>query len=75
MSPVAPTPTQAEDPAGDSRDDGVTGMAAASERLRAARDRAICGAHRHGVPIAAIARMMEMSDRRVSEIVGDPTTP
>lgn len=45
-------------------------LAAVGERLRAERDLAICGAHGHGVPIAAIARMMNMSDLDVLEIVG-----
>ena len=49
--------------------DGVA-LAAAGERLRAERDWAIRGAHRHGVPVAAIARMMKMSVQSVARIVG-----
>jgi hypothetical protein len=44
-------------------------MAAAGERLRAERDWAIRGAHHHGVPIAAIARMMKISVQSISRIV------
>jgi len=47
-------------------------LAAAGKRIRAERDRAIRGAHRHGVPIAAIARMMKMSVQSVSRIVAGP---
>lgn len=47
-------------------------LAAAGERLRAERDWAIRGAHRHGVPIAAIARMMKMSVQSVAQIVRGP---
>jgi hypothetical protein len=49
--------------------DGVA-LAAAGERIRAERDWAMRGAHRHGVPIAAIARMMKMSVQSVAQIVG-----
>jgi hypothetical protein len=45
-------------------------LAVAGERLRAERDSAMRGAHRHGVPIASIARMMKMSIQGVSRIVG-----
>jgi hypothetical protein len=60
-------------PAPDDPIDGMGGdiaLAAAGERIRAERDWAIRGAHRHGVPIAAIARMMKMSVQRVAQIVG-----
>ena len=49
--------------------DGIA-LAAAGERIRAERDWAIRGAHHHGVPIAAIARMMKMSVQSVAQIVG-----
>jgi hypothetical protein len=48
-------------------------LAAVGERLRAERDCAIRGAHRHGVPIAAIARMMKMSIQLISQIVSGPS--
>jgi hypothetical protein len=52
--------------------DGVA-LAAAGERIRAERDWAIRGAHRHGVPVASIARMMKMSVQSVAQIVsGQP---
>jgi hypothetical protein len=68
MSSDAPARIQAADPADDSGEEAT--LAAVGESLRAERDRAICGAHHHGVPIAAIARMMKMSDRDISQIVG-----
>jgi hypothetical protein len=68
MSSDAPARVQVADPAHDSREQAA--LAAVGESLRAERDRAICGAHHHGVPIAAIARMMKMSDQDISEIVG-----
>jgi hypothetical protein len=49
---------------------GEVALAAVGERLRAERDWAIRGAHRHGVPIAAIARMMKMSVQRITQIIG-----
>lgn len=67
MNPSLPTRTQADDPVDDSGEEAV--LAAVGERLRAERDRAICGAHCHGVPIAAIARMMKMSNQDVSQII------
>ena len=67
MSSPVPTRHRADDPAGDARAEAA--MAAAGERLRAERDWAIRGAHRHGVPIAAIARMMKISVQRISQIV------
>jgi hypothetical protein len=67
MNATVPGQTRADDPADDSSEEAV--LAAVGERLCAERDRAICGAHGHGVPIAAIARMMKMSDRDVSQIV------
>jgi hypothetical protein len=67
MTPVAPARPQADAPADDSGQEAL--LAAVGESLRAERDRAICGAHRHGVPIAAIARMMKMSDQDISQIV------
>jgi hypothetical protein len=60
-------------PAPDDRVNGAgdqVALAAVGERLRAERDWAIRGAHGHGMPIAAIARMMKMSVQRVSQIVG-----
>jgi hypothetical protein len=59
-------------PAPDDRVNGAgdqVALAAVGERLRAERDGAMRGAHRHGVPIAAIARMMKMSIQRVSRII------
>jgi hypothetical protein len=52
---------------------GEAALAAVGERLRAERDCAIRGAHDHGVPIAAIARMMKMSVQLISEIVSRPS--
>jgi hypothetical protein len=69
MNPALPTRTRADDPAGDSGEEAI--LAAVGERLRAERDRAICGAHRHGLPIAAIARMMNMTGPQVAHIVAD----
>jgi hypothetical protein len=68
VSPTVSTPARAGDPADDSSDEAM--LAAVGERLRAERDLAIRGAHGHGVPIAAIARMLRMSDRDVLGIVG-----
>jgi hypothetical protein len=59
-----PAPDDPVDGAGD----GIA-LAAAGERIRAERDWAMRGAHRHGVPIAAIARMMKMSVQSVAQIV------
>jgi hypothetical protein len=59
-----PAPDDPVDGAGD----GVA-LAAAGDRIRAERDWAMRGAHRHGVPIAAIARMMKMSVQSVAQIV------
>ena len=56
-----------DDPVNGAGDDGA--LAAVGERLRAERDGAIRGAHRHGVPVAAIARMMKMSVQSVAQIV------
>jgi hypothetical protein len=56
-----------DDPANGRGDDGA--LAAVGQRLRAERDGAIRGAHHHGVPIAAIARMMKMSIQSVAQIV------
>ena len=52
---------------------GEAALAAVGERLRAERDSAIRGAHHHGVPIAAIARMMKMSVQLISQIVTGPS--
>jgi hypothetical protein len=60
-----PAPDEPVDDVGD----GIA-LAAAGERIRAERDWAMRGAHRHGVPIAAIARMMKMSVQSVAQIVG-----
>jgi len=68
MNPVAPAGTEAVDAAGGASEEAI--LAAVGERLRDERDRAICGAHRHGLPIAAIARMMKMSDQDVAQIIG-----
>jgi hypothetical protein len=68
MSPVASTRARADDRADGAGDE--VALAAVGERLRAERDWAIRGAHRHGVPIASIARMMKMSVQRVSQIIG-----
>jgi hypothetical protein len=70
MSSAVPTRRQADDMA-----DYVSeaALAAVGERLRAERDCAIRGAHRHGVPIAAIARMMKMSVQLISQIVAGPS--
>ena len=56
-----------DDPMDGTGDD--VALAAAGERIRAERDWAIRGAHRHGVPVAAIARMMKMSVQSVAQIV------
>ena len=56
-----------DDPVSGAGDDAA--LAAVGERLRAERDGAIRGAHHHGVPIAAIARMMKMSVQSVAQIV------
>jgi hypothetical protein len=48
---------------------GVPALAEVGERLIDERDRAIRGAHHHGVPVASIARMMKMSVQSVSLIV------
>jgi len=40
-----------------------------AERLRAKRDQAIRAAHRDGLPMKAIAQVMDMSHQRVSQIV------
>jgi hypothetical protein len=68
MNPIAPARAEADDPAENSSEEAI--LAAVGERLRDERDRAICGAHRHGLPIAAIARMMKMSDQDVAQIIG-----
>ena len=47
-------------------------LAEAGDRIRAERDWAMRGAHRHGVPIASIARMMKMSVQSVAQIVSGP---
>jgi DNA-directed RNA polymerase specialized sigma subunit len=39
------------------------------ERLRAERDKAIRVAYREGLPMSAIAQVMELSHQRVSQIV------
>jgi hypothetical protein len=65
-----PAPDESVDVAGD----GIA-LAAAGDRIRAERDWAIRGAHRPGVPIAAIARMMKMSVRSVAQIVGNRASP
>lgn len=67
MSAAVPTRHRADDLADDARGDAA--LAAVGERLRAERDWAIRGAHHHGVPIAAIARMMKMSVQSISQIV------
>lgn len=59
-----PAPDGSADGAGDG-----SALAAAGARIRAERDWAIRGAHRHGVPIASIARMMKMSVQSVARIV------
>lgn len=41
----------------------------AAERLREARDSAIREAYRNGLPMADIARVLDMSHQRVSQIV------
>jgi hypothetical protein len=75
VKPVAPTPSKTDDPANGVRDHLADGsgndgaLAAAGDRIRAERDWAMRGAHRHGVPIAAIARMMKMSVQSVAQIV------
>jgi hypothetical protein len=67
MNPAASTRIRGDDPADDTRDQAA--LVAAGERIRDERDEAMRGAHHHGVPIAAIARMMKMSIQRVSQIV------
>lgn len=67
MRPIAPTRARADDLEDNARDEAA--LAVAAERLRVERDRAIRGAHGHGVPIAAIARMMKMSIQRVTQII------
>lgn len=67
MSPVAPVETQAGELPDDAR--GTVALSSVGDRIRAERDWAIRGAHRHGVPVASIARMMKMSVQRISEIV------
>jgi hypothetical protein len=62
-----PAPDHSVDDAGN----GIA-LAAAGERIRAERDWAIRGAHLHGVPIPAIARMMKMSVQSVAQIVSAP---
>lgn len=62
-----PAPDDPVDCAGDD-----VALETVGERIRAERDWAIRGAHRHGVPIAAIARMMKMSVQSVSRIVAGP---
>jgi hypothetical protein len=57
-----------DDPVNGAGDDGA--LTAVGERLRAERDWAIRGAHDHGVPVSAIARMMKMSVQSVAQIVG-----
>ena len=71
MSSPVPTRHRAGDPADDAG--GEAALAEVGERLRAERDWAIRGAHRHGVPIAAIARMMKMSVQLISQIVSRPS--
>jgi hypothetical protein len=66
MKPLAPPMTRAD--LADGAKEEVA-LAAVGERLRAARDGAIRGAHHHGVPLAAIARMMKMSVQHVSQII------
>ncbi|MGA8745761.1 MAG: helix-turn-helix domain-containing protein [Solirubrobacterales bacterium] len=44
-------------------------QAQVAERLRAQRARAIGAADRDGLPMAAIAKVLGMSHRRVSQIV------
>jgi hypothetical protein len=66
MKPAAPPATRAV--LADGAKEEVA-LAAVGERLRAERDGAIRGAHHHGVPIAAIARMMKMSFQHVSQII------
>ena len=51
------------------RPTGKAGVAAVGDRLQDQRDAAIRGAHSHGVPSAAIARMLKMSVQRVSRII------
>jgi hypothetical protein len=68
MSSVAPIGTPAAALPDDAQ--GTPALVSVGERLRDERDWAIRGAHGHGVPIPAIARMMKMSIQRVSQIVG-----
>jgi hypothetical protein len=63
-------------PAPDDPVDGVgdgVALAAAGDRIRAERDWAMRGAHRHGLPIASIARIMKMSVQSVAQIVSGRT--
>jgi DNA-directed RNA polymerase specialized sigma subunit len=46
-----------------------TDLEKAAEQLRDARDKAIREAYRDGLPMADIARVLEMSHQRVSQIV------
>jgi hypothetical protein len=65
MKNAAPTLNRL-DSQGDRRDKA---LAAARERLRVERDRAIRGAHRHGVPSASLVRMTKISPARIAEIL------
>jgi hypothetical protein len=67
MKPVSPARARAGEEA-DGAGDKVA-LAAVGERLRAERDGAMRGAHHHGVPISAVARMMKMTVQRVSRII------
>jgi hypothetical protein len=66
MRSAVPTPNRARFP----KDTEDNALDIARERLRAERDRAICGAHRHGVPAASLARMTKISRARIAEILG-----
>jgi hypothetical protein len=44
-------------------------FALAEERLRAERDEAIRAAYRDGLPMAAIAQVMDPSHQRVSQVI------
>lgn len=46
-----------------------TDLEKAAEKLRDARDKAIREAYRDGLPMADIARLLDMSHQRVSQIV------
>jgi hypothetical protein len=67
MSSVAPVETRADELPDDAR--STIALAFVADRLRAERDWAIRGAHRHGLPIASIARMMNMTVQSVAQIV------